>query len=215
MKTTSVLIALLFSLCGCAQNDLTSAETALAKSLNFDSSIFTELKAATGKEAKQLPAIDEETGEVDDSKKFNGIYFESSEGEAEGIAKKLKSKLREQGYLVFGFDDGASGVSVAVIKGTDELDILRYRRTDGINYDFDNADVVKKIAEWHKKYGVSIIGCGRDTAQIEFAKLPANLTQFSKEVYKFCPDVVEQGVGDIEALPAAIEEANGITLWWD
>jgi hypothetical protein len=47
------------------------------------------------------------------------------------------------------------------------LDIIRYRRTDGINYGLENADVVEKIAEWKSKYGLVVIGCGRDWVHIE------------------------------------------------
>ena len=38
---------------------------------------------------------------------------------------------------------------------------------------------------------------------------------FAKEVYTFCPDVVDQGVGSIEALEEAIKEMHGVWLWWD
>jgi hypothetical protein len=215
-KSISFLIAFLFSLYGCAQNDnLTPAESALAVKTGFDSSILTELKAITGKEIKQLPTIDQETGDIITAQKYNGIYCESSENEVVGMVKKLKSKFSGNSYLVFAFDDGEGNKSVAVIKGSNELDILRYRRTDGINYGIDNTAVVKKITQWQKKYGLTVIGCGRDWLQVEFDKLPANADQFAKEVYKFCPDIVDQGVGDIESLKAAIKEMHGVALWWD
>jgi hypothetical protein len=50
---------------------------------------------------------------------------------------------------------------------------------------------------------------------LKFDKLPSDLDAFSKEVYKFCPDSVDQGVGTVENLKPAIKEMNGLWLWWD
>jgi len=104
---------------------------------------------------------------------------------------------------------------VGVIKGTNELDILRYRRTDGVNYGHENEDIISKISEWNNQFGLTVLGCGRDWLELEFKKLPTDLEAFSHEVYEFCPDSVEQGVGEVENLEPLIIEMNGIWLWWD
>ena len=38
---------------------------------------------------------------------------------------------------------------------------------------------------------------------------------FANEVYEFCPDAVDQGVGSIDELKKAITEMQGLWLWWD
>ena len=65
------------------------------------------------------------------------------------------------------------------------------------------------------KFGLIIIGCSLDYVHIEFDKLPQNMTEFAKEVYEFCPDSVDQGVGDLKSLEEYIKEEKGIWLWWD
>ena len=50
---------------------------------------------------------------------------------------------------------------------------------------------------------------------LDFKKLPSDLDAFSEEVYEFCPDSVDQGVGEVENLKELIKEMNGIWLWWD
>ena len=206
----------LFSLFGCGQkNSLAKTETELLNKLTFKTELLTELKSLTKNELKQLPEIDQETGEVLSDKFYNGIFSETTEEKAVEFVKKLKTKYRENGYLIFVFEGEDDKKNVAVIKGTDDLDILRYRRTDGINYDLENEDVVKKISEWKSKYGLIVIGCSRDWLQIEFDKLPTNIDAFAKEVYEFCPDSVDQGVGTIDKLKEAIKEMNGLWLWWD
>lgn len=217
MKQKLTIITMgLFSLFGCGQkNSLTQKETELLNKLTFKTDLFTELKSLTKNELKQLPEIDQETGEVLSDKFYNGIFSETTEEKAVEFVKKLKTNYRKNGYLIFVFEGEDDKKNVAVIKGSDDLDIIRYRRTDGINYDLENEDVVNKISEWKSKYGLTVIGCSRDWLQIEFDKLPTNIDAFAKEVYEFCPDSVDQGVGTIDRLKDAIKEMNGLWLWWD
>ncbi len=206
----------LFSLFGSSpKKSLTQAETELLNKLNFNTELLTELKSLTKNELKQLPAIDQETGDVLNDQVFNGVFTETPEVKAADYVKQLKNKFSNNGYLLFVFGSEVVQKHIAVIKGTDELDILRYRRTDGINYDLENEAIVKKIAEWKSKYGLIVIGCGRDWLQVEFNKLPTDMEIFTNEVYEFCPDSVDQGLGTIEDLQQAIIEMKGIWLWWD
>ena len=206
----------LFSLLGCGQkNSLTKAETELLNKITFKTELLTELKNFTKTELKQLPAIDQETGDIFDDKFYNGVFTETKEEKAIDFVKKSKPKFKESGYLIFVYEGEDNKKNVAVIKGKDELDILRYRRTDGINSGLENEDVVKKISKWKSKYGLIVIGCSRDWLQVEFDKLPTDMDAFTKEVYEFCPDSVDQGVGTIDKLKQAIIEMKGLWLWWD
>jgi Domain of unknown function (DUF4253) len=194
---------------------LTKSETSLLDKLSIDKELIAELKNITEKEIKQLPAIDDETGEIINTKTFGGIYSESSDKKAIEIVKSLKPKFKKNGYLVF-YTEGENGKQrICIIKGIEELDIFRYRKTNGLNYDLESKDVLKKITDWKSKYGLIIIGCGQDYVHIEFDNLPKNMNEFAKEVYDFCPDSVDQGVGDIESLKKYIIEEKGIWLWWD
>lgn len=38
---------------------------------------------------------------------------------------------------------------------------------------------------------------------------------FSEEVYEFCPDIVDQGVGDMKKLKDSIKVNKELFLWWD
>ena len=216
MKLKLTIIMGLFSLLGCGQkNSLTKAETELLNKITFKTELLTELKNFTKTELKQLPAIDQETGDIFDDKFYNGVFTETKEEKAIDFVKKSKPKFKESGYLIFVYEGEDNKKNVAVIKGKDELDILRYRRTDGINSGLENEDVVKKISKWKSKYGLIVIGCSRDWLQVEFDKLPTDMDAFTKEVYEFCPDSVDQGVGTIDKLKQAIIEMKGLWLWWD
>ncbi len=92
---------------------------------------------------------------------------------------------------------------------------MRYRRTDGINHDLENKDVVNKISEWKSKYDPIVIGCSRDWLQIEFDKLPSDINTFANEVYEFCPDSVDLVVRTVDKLKQAIIEMKCVWLWWN
>ncbi|MBP6384992.1 MAG: DUF4253 domain-containing protein [Pseudarcicella sp.] len=218
MTTKAILLStiILFSLISCNLKDsFKQEETLLLKKLDFDSELISELKEFKKGEIKQLPAIDQETGDCLINDFFNGIYFETVEKNADVFLLNMKPKFKEKGYLIFLFRSDDNKANIAVIKGHDELDILRYRRTDAMNYNLESKDIVKKVSEWKAKYGVTIIGCGINWLHIIFDKLPRDMDAFSKDVYSFCPDSVDQGTGSIEELKKAIIEMNGVWLWWD
>ena len=213
MKKIFVIMGIL-SIFGCGAKNLSPKETELVNKLGFEIELMKELKKETKNELTQLPEIDQETGDILDFS-HNGISSITSEEKGKSIVRKLKEKFRKKGYLIFVYSGIGDLRSIGIIKGKSELDILLYRRTDGINYELENKDIVSKISEWNDKFGLNVIACGRDWLEIEFIKIPKDLDKFSKEVYEFCPDSVDQGVGEIENLKLMIKQMNGLWLWWD
>ncbi len=214
MKKIILLMGIL-SLFGCGNKNLTTTETELINSLKFDLDLMKVLKLKTNSELLQLPTIDKETSEILNGQ-FKGIHAKVSEKKGKKIVSSLKDKFKKSGYLIFlysgvGYDD----YSVAVLKGGNELDILRYRRTNAINYDLDGDDVIAKISNWNDKYGVLVLGSGMDWLEVKFKKMPDDIDSFANEVYEFCPDSVDQGVESVENLALLINELKGVWLWWD
>lgn len=217
MSKTIILLSIgILSLIGCGQKSiLTPTETELVTKLNFDEDLLNGLKEMTQSELKQLPAIYPETGEVMKDKFYDGIRSETTEEKAIEYVMRLKNKFRTKGYLIFVFEDEENKHHVAVIKGNDDIEILRYSGTQAGNYSLENKDIIKKISDWKSKYGLIVIGCSRDWLHIMFDRLPTDMDAFANEVYEFCPDSVDQGVGSIDELKKAIVEMQGLWLWWD
>jgi len=218
MKQLAILIsASILLMLGCApKNSLTETETELLNSLKFNIEIINKVKEKTRNPIEQLPGISEETGEIlSEPNVFEGIFSTTSEEESISFVRRSKSSFRKAGYLLFQFEGRNNENSIAVIKGIDEIDILKYRRTDGINHGLESNDIIAKLKDWQSEYGIKIIGCSRDWVHVEFDKLPSDLEAFAEEVYKFCPDSVDQGVGSIEELKKFIFQMNGVWLWWD
>jgi len=212
-----IFTVVLSAFLSCGQN-LTKQEKALCKSLGIDENIALEIKNVSKSAIEQLPQINE-YGEVLEEK-FDGICSKAPtvdymfSQETLDFVSKNKSKFQEQNCNLFIFD-GGENYYLAVIKGKSDIEILNWRQTNGINYDIDNDSLISKLQEWKSKNDFILLGAGIDWLEIRFISQTPDFDEFAKEVYEFCPDIVDQGVGDFEKLAPVMKSMNGVFLWWD
>lgn len=142
----------------------------------------------------------------------------------EASAKELLVRLRARlpaGYVSFVGtsrnveDASVMGVELVLARGNDQFDILRLAATDGINYGLTTDDIVARVQRWDAQFGIDIWQAETDVVQMDLTKLPEDLGEFSREIYEFCPDIVDQGTGSLEVLEKELREVGGIYLWWD
>jgi hypothetical protein len=107
------------------------------------------------------------------------------------------------------------GVELVVGPGASPADMLRHAASDAVNYDLTTEDLVARLMQWHAAYGVDVFHAETDTIELEFLRAPTDLAAFAAEVYAFCPDIVDQGVGTVEALVAELRDSLRLYLWWD
>jgi hypothetical protein len=107
------------------------------------------------------------------------------------------------------------GVELVVGPGESQFDILRLARTDAVNYDMLTEDVVAKLREYDAAYGITITHAETDTVEFTLGRDPDDLLAFAADLYAFCPDIVDQGIGSVEALAESVEVAGAVYLWWD
>lgn len=151
-----------------------------------------------------------------DFDKYKILQMEVSKEKKPNILKSLKEKLKNQCYVFYSrISYYATPEIICFLRSNDKFDILRALGTNGINYDIDTAQLVKRLTSWDNDYGIEIEGADSDWVDIKFSKLPTDLKKLAEEIYEFCPDSVEQSVGSIEDLEIYIKENNGVFLWWD
>ncbi|HEV3443421.1 MAG TPA: DUF4253 domain-containing protein [Gemmataceae bacterium] len=112
----------------------------------------------------------------------------------------LGPPLTQAGYRVFWSvvyhaDGRKKSDELAVLRTIDRYEIVRLRQTNGANYGQSNADIVSRLEQWEALCEFEIIGAAIDWVAMEFVSLPRHICSFAEEVYTFCPDSVEQGVG--------------------
>lgn len=141
-----------------------------------------------------------------------------------GRAAKLLDSVRRQvppGYVAFvGTTNNletftANRAEIVVAPGQDQFDILRLAATDGVNHDKTTDQIIEKLKGWDSEFGIDIWQAETDTVQLKLKSMPVDLGKLSEEIVAFCPDIVEQGDGGVEALRDAIEKEGTVFLWWD
>ena len=71
---------------------------------------------------------------------------------------------------------------------------------------------------WNALYGAEIVCFSSDTLECRVDRQPANREQalaLAREQYLYCPDIVDQGTGTIQALAAGLLASDGWFFWWD
>lgn len=89
-----------------------------------------------------------------------------------------------------------------------KFDTIKENGTGGPNYDVSTEDVIKKLKQWDSQYGIEISEVSHDQVLVKFSSLPENLESFAKEVYDFCPDVIDQHFGCMDEMVEMMEETG-------
>jgi len=226
MKTIIYSLVALFILSSCEKRKegaiLTKEETALTEKVHFNPAVLLKLREYTDAPLKQFVTS---TYEYDPARKqdmfvknYNhAVVFALPKDKSSRLSKEMQPWLTKKGYVVFTSYDsfGKDNDSIAILKTRDQFDILRTVGTASPDYDLYNKAIIATLYKWSLKYPFIITGAGQDWVQAEFIKQPADMEAFAKEVYAFCPDIVDQGSGDIEALAKEMKDNNMLYLWWD
>lgn len=112
-------------------------------------------------------------------------------------------------------DEKHDGVELVIGTGDSQFDILRIAQSDAANYGMDTKDLIEKLQQYDRDFGINIVHAQTDTVGFEILNMPSNLLTFAEDIYKFCPDIVNQGCGSISNLIEIIDVTGQILLWWD
>ena len=143
------------------------------------------------------------------------------ESKLDGVIDTLRAQL-PAGWLVFQSKQYFVGehvghAEIAVAPGRTQFDMLRVAHSDAANYGLGTEAVIQKLQAWDSKYrlGLDIRHAEIDVVEARLAHLPDDLDAFAREVYAFCPDIVDQGTETVEALAKEIRARHVLYLWWD
>ncbi|MEO5931254.1 MAG: DUF4253 domain-containing protein [Candidatus Kapaibacterium sp.] len=193
--------------------ELTTAERALAARIGMDPVVLMMVKGE-GDLLAQLECF----GNSANRALADGVSILVNGGpEAQRQVKRLAALLNPEGYQVFTFalqrERGRD--RIGILKSTDQWDILRCRGSNGGNYDIDCDDLLVRLQEWDRRFGLKITGADLSWVEAEFIHPPEDFSELANEVYEFVPDVVDQGTGRVEDLALSMKLENVLFLWWD
>ena len=108
----------------------------------------------------------------------------------------------------------------------DSLGLVRVRRPAdvlaaigwmGAVNSFRPVELVPYLRSWEERFDARLVAVGFDTIQLAVGRPPsaAEAIRAASELYMFNPDVVDQGVGSIEALAEEMVQDPHWAFWWD
>lgn len=149
--------------------------------------------------------------------KIDGLLVHSSANDVFSSLNEIRNELNGSAYIAYlyqrGFGFGTDDIAVVPVEN--DYEYLEIVRISGINYDISHDDVVARYREWDSKYGLALLGANFEWLEAEINSPPEDWLRFAEEVYEFCPDVVDQGVGTVEALADELQRSGHLYLWWD
>jgi Domain of unknown function (DUF4253) len=177
--------------------ELTPAEREMAGQIGFDEATLLLVKERSGKDVERLIVLNDD----DQFEPGNGISVAVANGhEAERLMKELSPAITPSGYEAFWserrkLNGGKETDEVVVLKTDDPYAMVRLRRSDGGNYGITTEDIIDRLTAWRQMCDFTVVGASRDWVALVFSRLPERICWFAEEVYQFCPDTVDQGVG--------------------
>lgn len=224
-----ILVTLLFAI-GCNSSTtqkryvLTDRERKICDSLQFDSTIISDIRNFNVSKIEPFhysrSKIITKDSEIEADPIFlNGLVFTEINQKSYNLVFSLKDKFKSKGYSIFllenNFNVNNKPDNLGVLKTTDKYLVLNQIATDGINYDITNDSLISIIKTFDKQYSLELIGASGDWCEFIIHNEPKSWTDFAKEVYKVCPDVVDQGTGSVQALADEMKKTKRLYFWWD
>jgi len=203
---------------------LTESEKTICDTLQIDTTIVEDIRKYNLNKIEpfrySLSKIIQKDTEIEADPIFlKGLVFSEQNSKSYDLVFALKDKLRQKGYSIFllenNFNIDNKLDDIGVLKTTDKYTVLKQIATDGINYDITNDSLISIIKNFDKKYSLELIGASGDWCEFIIHSEPKNWKQFAEEVYKVCPDVVDQGTETVQALAEEMKKTKRLYFWWD
>ena len=124
------------------------------------------------------------------------------------------------------------------------IELIEAAGTSAGNFDMNTLAIRDRIQSWSNICNLRVVSADRASVQINFDTLPKDMESFTAEIYSFCPDIIDQGVGcvgemieemgvppnlvglvedidfsndnyGLELLKRLISRDRKVKLWWD
>ena len=90
----------------------------------------------------------------------------------------------------------------------DPFAMIREAGTAAPNFDLDTDAIIEHLTKWQSLCSFTVTAAGGDRADVEFATFPEDMDAFVRDLYEFCPDLVDQGTGCVHEMVEMMEETG-------
>ena len=108
-----------------------------------------------------------------------------------------------------------SHYDVVIAPLANQSELIRWVGTEPVNYGLSTQDVVDWFTQQEKTFDFEIIVADLDRIEARIRTEPNSYQQLGENIYQFCPDVIDQGHGDMDELVDFLKTEKRMWFWWD
>ncbi|HET7296978.1 MAG TPA: DUF4253 domain-containing protein [Gemmatimonadales bacterium] len=173
------------------------------------------LERLAGAEATPLVGMDS----LGDSLATEGFAVSVSAARAEGLIAAAQASFLEKGFYLFRAEQHF-GIQnqpdrVALFPRRDPYEIVRLMGTNGANYGIGPDSIVGWLTALERDQPFVLTGIAFDWVEGRFTTAVRDPAALARRFHAFCPDIVEQGTGTVDALAHELEQSQRLYCWWD
>jgi hypothetical protein len=154
----------------------------------------------------------------EDEKSTGGVVFAVPHARAETLLGSPRRQLLAQGATLFRahnyFGIGEQNDLIGLLPTTDKYAVIAAMQTDGANYNIGTGDIIDWLKNMEKTQPWELTDASMDVVAGNFLSPVKDAKKLAKEMYEFCPDIVDQGTGDVDKLAAELAKGK-LYFWWD
>ncbi|WP_300526938.1 DUF4253 domain-containing protein [Maricaulis sp.] len=109
-------------------------------------------------------------------------------------------------------------VYIVIIPVDDVIDVPAHLFWGGWNDNHESPAHIAVLRDWRERYGAELVVMGPDIIELKVARRPQTQDEalaLARAQLAYCPDIVLQGVGSIDALAATLMQSDWWYFWWD
>lgn len=147
-----------------------------------------------------------------------GVSFDVTAKRVEAVLLEEHKRLLEKGFYFFRYEQnfglGDRSDKVGLLPTTDKYAVMAAMDTNGDNYNIGTSGVIAWMKDLEKDHPFLLTGIGYDYMEGQLTGPVADAPKLAERMYEFCPDIVDQGVGDKDKLAAELKKGK-LYFWWD
>lgn len=109
-------------------------------------------------------------------------------------------------------------VYITIIPTDDPTTVPAYLQWGGWNACPAPEYHIAALRSWRDRYGAELVGLNLDTMNVRAKRRPQTreeAIELAREQYVYCNDIIDQGVGTVSELAAALKANDWWYFWWD
>jgi limonene-1,2-epoxide hydrolase len=192
---------------------LTAAELKICTALEVYQMFVGWMKAYFNTPIQVLPRVNED-GEISTVTSNIGISCVVGEADAQAFIATNRAQFKKKGFLLATFEGNDQKKYIALLKGSNELMITRWRKPNGATHGIDNQALVATLKTFQDICDFEIMHVGRTTVAFRCTSQPENVEAFAEQLAQFCPALVHKEGTSMAGLVESIQNQTLIQLTW-